>query len=578
MNQLLRQNRCGQQPKWSQLGLAFPNDPLHLKNVQPLTLSVVDEMAKALRDPELTTRWFKVRKWITVPQPGLPRGRAVEAALTPDEVALMVEVGQAEHTTFTEVRSMCIIFPVPELMKSRRRVIKHTKWFNDTYGRDTLTGTKLLRTKDLVQSVHDGKYAITLDFSAYFDQFELDGKIRPDFCFPAGGKWYRLTRLPMGMRQAVDVAQTVTEILLDFDRPAGIRADSYVDNVRFLGNNLEELIATAAKFIDRCREANVTINDIPANLPHEHPHEPSLITAAHLVHTAGEFLGGYFDYEAKTVCLAAKSIKKLTLLSDMFHTRGDEFTLRNFLTLFGLLFFALQMTRAPAANRYYALKEYSEAARRIQRDPGLLESVYKCSPSRTLHISAWVKKTLENAPRKVPLVPHPAEADFILVTDASGWGWGAILLNTITGEMYTWNERWPENWVGARRSAWSEPEAIARALRKFFPNGTQRSVAVLTDSSTAVGAFDKGRSKAYAVNRALLDVQKIFPGFNASWWHIPGTDNPTDPISRGLEMGDRNEATAHIRRLVMGLPREGGPKVMLHDEHASVGNNTLWNR
>ena len=133
MNQLLRQNRCGQQPKWSQLGLAFPNDPLHLKNVRPLTLSVVDEMAKALRDPELTTRWFKVRKWITVPQPGLPRGRAVEAALTPDEVALMVEVGQAEHTTFTEVRSMCIIFPVPELMKSRRRVIKHTKWFNDTY-------------------------------------------------------------------------------------------------------------------------------------------------------------------------------------------------------------------------------------------------------------------------------------------------------------------------------------------------------------------------------------------------------------------------------------------------------------
>ena len=80
------------------------------------------------------------------------------------------------------------------------------------------------------------------------------------------------------------------------------------------------------------------------------------------------------------------------------------------------------------------------------------------------------------------------------------------------------------------------------------------------------------------MNRALLDVQKIFPEFNASWWHIPGTDNPTDPISRGLEMGDRNEATAHIRRLVMGLPREGGPKVVLHDEHASVGNNTLWNR
>ena len=69
---LLKQNRCGQQPKWSQLGIDFGEDPLHLKNVSPLVYdkaledpdlqkfrhkkgfdSSIDEMALPLEDPEL---------------------------------------------------------------------------------------------------------------------------------------------------------------------------------------------------------------------------------------------------------------------------------------------------------------------------------------------------------------------------------------------------------------------------------------------------------------------------------------------------------------------------------------------
>ena len=560
---LLRQNRCGQQPKWTQLGISLPKDPLHLKNVSALLLDELDRMALALKDPDLQARWFKVKKWITVPQPGLPRGRAVDAELTEDELRMMIDVGQAEGTTVQEVRSTCNIFPVSEYLKRRRRVIKHTKCFNDTFGKDTLAGVRLLRTRDLVKSVHDGTYVIQLDFSAWFDQFELDNGVRPDFCFPAFGKWYRLTRLPMGMRQAVDVAQTATEILCDFEHPASVRIDAYVDNVRFLGCSRDEVIATAAKFIARCRDANATINEVDDL---ETPTE----AATRLVATEGEFLGAHFDYVTKMVRVGDKSIAKLSIMQDLFSNSSDSFTFRNFLTTFGLIFFALQVTRAPAADRYYALKEYSEVSRRLQRDPGLLETVYKCSPSRYQHVSKWIQDTIENVPRAVPLVPHPADADFILVTDASAWGWGAILLNA-DGEMVTWSERWARDWEGAKRSAWSEPQAIAHALRHFFPNGTTQSVAVLSDSSTAVGAFAKGRSKAYAVNRSILAVQDTFPHpFNASWWHIAGWDNPTDSISRGLVLGDKDMATAHVRRLAMGFPREGVPMLSVIKENAKV--------
>ena len=555
---LLKQNRCGQQPKWSQLGVDFETDPLHLKDVDPLTYerkppltseledtagrsqrpnskprhdSSIDEMASALDDPTLKERWFRVKRWITVPQIGVPRGRAVEAELTEDEVRLMVEFGHCEGTSFEQVTSTCIIFPVAEVMKKRRRVIKHSKWWNATFGKETLEGIHLLRTKDLVQSVHDGKYAITLDFSAWFDQFEMAEGVRPYFCFTAGGKWFRLTRLPMGMRQAVDVAHTATEVIASFPRPKSVRLDTYVDNIRFLGNNREEVIAAAVVFIQRCRAVGAAINEVT-------PEEDALMAATRLVATAGEFLGAFFDYVKKEVCLGEKSIKKLEVMQEHLMHNSGAFTHRNLLTTFGLLFYALQVTRAPAAHRYYPLKEYTRVSRLIQRDPGLLETLYTCSPSRGKYIEAWIADVLKNDMCKVPLVPHPSEADFILVTDASLWGWGACLLDTATGELHTWNEPWDAKWKGGRVSSWSEPEGIARALRHFFPQGSTRSVAILSDSSAAVGAFAKGRSKAYAVNRALLKVQEVFPNFNASWHHIAGVVNPMDGQSRGEELGD----------------------------------------
>ncbi len=69
--------------------------------------------------------------------------------------------------------------------------------------------------------MHAGKFAITLDFSAWFDQLEYDELVSLWHCFPALGKWYRLTRLAMGQRIAVDVAHTATEVIASFDMPGG---------------------------------------------------------------------------------------------------------------------------------------------------------------------------------------------------------------------------------------------------------------------------------------------------------------------------------------------------------------------
>jgi len=589
-DQLLRQNRFGQQPKWEQLGIDVPRFPLHIKNVTPINYGALE--AIDVQDESLREKWRRAKRWITEPQAGIPRTSCTEAAFTEEEHKLFQSCGQSVPTEAKRVRATVNIFFRPEQAKERSRVIKHTKAFNDAFGRETLLGTTLLNTKQNTRAVHHGEWAVTLDMSAWFDQFALGEDVSPDFCYMFKGKWHELKRLPMGMRQAVDIAHTAMEILTSFKTgpsvlafstssasspsslssspSSSVRKDKYIDNVRFLGTR-EEVIDAAATFIARCRVVGAQINEVG-------PDEDARAAAERLVHQQGEFLGVDFDYAkgGKTVKLGGKTVAKLQIMSDAFSK--DGFTHHNYLALHGLLFYELQVKRAYPATRFHAIKEYAEISRRIQRDPGLMFTKYKCSPSIREKIQQWIDYALANEAVPVPVDADICVADFFLITDASSWGWGAILYDTRSGRMRTWNDRWGAHFYGAEKSAWSEPEAISLALRHFFPHGTEDRVAVLSDSQTSVGAYRKGRSKCYAVNRALLEVEKVFPFFNASWYHIPGDANPTDPLSRGLDLGlTEVEATAVIRRLKDGLTREKGrgvPMVVFTKVEAKdIGDN-----
>ena len=552
---LLKQNRFGCLPKWYQLGVPRKRWPLHLKDVAPVDQKLISELL--VMDLSLKEAWSKSLRWIQEKPEGVERGHTVEAQLTTEGVARMCRIGHAEETTADQVMSTVNVFPVEERAKERERVIKHTKPFNERYGRDTLLGLKLLRAKDLVGTVHDGKFCITLDFSAWFDQHLIAKDVRPWFCFFFEGKWYRLCRLPMGMRQAVDIADTATRIIASFPVPAGVRVDTYVDNIRFLGNCMDDVITAATEFVRRAHHVNATINEVCPSLKEDVSKIKEAMTK--IVVTAGEFLGIHFDYDTKLVKVGTKALLKLAALKEVFD--NGECTHRNLLAIFGVLFFALQATGAHACCRYYALKEYSDASKLLQRDPGRLESLWKCSPSRLVHIKKWIEDVLKNEPVMVARKVAVSDADFIIVVDASGWGWGALLVNQRTGAIRTWNERCNNGWTGARKSAWSEPEGAKRAILHFFPEGTAHSIGVLSDSSTAVGAYTKGHSMKFEVNRAIVDFESAFKSWNVRWYHIAGVLNCADGESRGTKIRAEDlEATAQqVRCLVLGLPREEGP-------------------
>ena len=304
---LLENNRYGQAPKWADMGLGqSPDDPLHQKDVKTVRREELD--ALPVEDPLLKARWERVKRWLTQEPKEVARGRALEAKMTPDEVRLMVAIGHAEKIAAEDVKSTVHLFPTEEKFKKRRRLIKHSKAFNDAFGKDVLENIKMLRAKDLVRTVHDGRYAVCVDFSAWFDQLELDEAVRDYFCFLHQGQWYRLTRVPMGMRTSVDIAHTATEILASFPRAKGVRCDIYVDNVRFLSDSRKDVVAAAAEFIDRCRRVCATINEVPDDTESAHD------AAERLVTTKGEFLGGDFDYTKKQVRVGKKTIAKLVAM------------------------------------------------------------------------------------------------------------------------------------------------------------------------------------------------------------------------------------------------------------------------
>eukprot|EP00760_Papus_ankaliazontas_P003729 PhM_4_TR11644/c3_g1_i2/m.68015 len=177
------------------------------------------------------------------------------------------------------------LFPVPEFSKGRRRLIKHTRAYNDLFGKDSLLGIKMLSAKALPDTVHRGQHVVTLDFSAWYDQFRLAEEERPYHCFQFHGKWYRLCVLAMGQRQAVDIAHTATQCLAAFDRPAGVFVDTYIDNLRFQGDNLDDVVQAATTFVLRARLVGATINEVSNAVP-----DDTLLEFIDcLSHTTGEF-------------------------------------------------------------------------------------------------------------------------------------------------------------------------------------------------------------------------------------------------------------------------------------------------
>ncbi len=457
----------------------------------------------------------------------------------------MHAAGQIEEIKGDEVLGHVLVFPVTELAKRRFRIIKHTRDINVKFGSDSLMKTVLPSRAEQSSQAASGKFAICLDFAAYFDAFPMHEEVQRRMCFTADGKTYKLTRMPMGQRHSVAIAQGATDVLLSFEYAQGVTSQSCIDNVRFVGPKAG-VIETARRFVERCRQAGCTLNELPSS----NTAEQDLAMITELTHNKGVWLGAEYDYAAGMQRVAQKSLDKLTT---SWRNRAS-WTYRTFAAHMGLLFFATSICRLHPGSFFEAMKQFRRRSADLTEKPELWDCPLTLSGGEARDLERWTAQASMN-----PWTPcfdgNPASK--VLITDASEWGWGAIFYDVAAGSMKIVSQRWSEGdrlALDVQHSVYAEPEAVFRALCRFVCPLTRQAVAVLSDSTTAVYALGRGYSPSFMVNTIANRCRKGFPNTRLDFYHVAGSLNAVDAYSRGMAPPSYATTFSAVKRMMGTVP------------------------
>jgi hypothetical protein len=524
-----------EQEDWTKL-------PLHVKPVRPLNLQALRNLE--VTDGQVRERFNEAARWITedgmyakLPSRGYNFAQLERAKLDASDIQKMAEADQVVEIRPEEARGVLHLFAVPELAKGRRRAIKHTRDINERFDKSTLVPCFMPTRAEQSKQAATGKFAISLDFAAWFDQFELAPAVSRRMCFRSSGKAWALTRMPMGQRHAVAIAQGATNILLSFAYPPSVSSQSCIDNVRFVGPKAG-VISAATTFVRRCRQVGVTINELPR--------EASVSQLEGLVHQQGDWLGAEYDYAAGKQRVAAKTMTKL----HNSWARRDTWTHRQYAAHLGLLFFTASVLRSPLASYYEAIKQLRLRSAALSQNMDLWATPVSFAEGERDSLARWTSHALANTWSSCA---SPAPTQRFLITDASGWGWGAMFMDTQSGLVRSHGQPWSNEdrlLVDTDASTSAEPEAVLQALRRFIAHSDAGVIAVLTDSTTAKYALGKGYSPSFVVNAIAARVRASFPNLRLEMHHIAGESNPVDGLSRNGSALQPSEARVAAELLI----------------------------
>lgn len=427
-----------------------------------------------------------------------------------------------------------IIFPVSEDSKERRRVIKHTKNINATPLE--IFSVKFPTPSELDNSALMGDYVACIDFSAYFDQIGLDEETRNLHCFLApDGHAYRLTRLPMGQRQAVGVACAVTDAVLSFNHRSSI--STCIDNIRFVGSH-DAVLADLTTALERCRKVGLTVNEFPA--------DRSIGEAGSLISHEATFMGRLYDHQKQTVRLSAKTVGKLELL--LAHMRDCRPTWRNVAALLGLLFFAQHVLLLPISCFGNAFRMYREVSRLMALGELQWDQLAVMQPCQWKELQQWTELAIANRPRSL------AEKVYtdVICTDASKSGWGFCHMDLRCGGVSIRQGNWSAEYDEKRISTHAESDAINAAICMAIDPRERRTLLVLTDADVPATCLNKKYAKSWYINQVLHRIATSFPHLTVVAQHIPGETNIVDGVSRGESIAtlDTGEVGKWLRRHV----------------------------
>ena len=512
---------------------------------------------------EHASGWVRdISRYATVPTE--QADKILSTRLRAPQVQRLLDCGLIAETPMSAAKGSVNVFATPEPTKKRYRCIKEPRVINERLGKDTLRPCHLPSKGAICNLVNEGEWMLPLDFSAYFDQIKLDADISNLMCFRHAGKHYRACTLPMGQRQAVEVAQNATLRLLDFDTP--VTKLAYIDNVIFVGK-YDDVVDAGVEYVRRCKEVGAKINELDTS---KGMYALASRDIPKLVTQQGEWCGVYLDLKNKTTRLCDKTVDKTAASYALRNGRpadaatGREavapWTWRRFAAHVGLLFWAWGIIDLPMPDFFPLLRFVSEMGKHLTEHEDKWDETAIIWPSVASTIDQWTKRVIDNAPRAAR---KATQIEWTVACDASAWGWGYVAVNNNSGAVQACNAQWTtaqkfKAQGKHRHSTYAEPEGILNSLchlLKFTGNEPVRPrVRLGTDSSVAQASFTRGfNTHSYDINECLRRIHDKFGArADIEYVHIPGHLNPADAVSRGADASKVNwkEATTSLRRLV----------------------------
>lgn len=509
-------------------------DPLHVKNVPTLNVAEVlrfEHLPHALRQQLEHAHRYAFDASLYPRKECTP----LKAKFSESDIELMLSVGKIRVFDRSRVSLGTVkAFTVPS--KNRRRPI-----FEPLSNHLLREAPPRLHYPSRLFRRRPHRFALQFDFAAYFDQLALSPDLEPYFTFACNGEVYCLTRMPMGSTASPALAQSVTwAIVAEANVDNGVVfADTMIDNIRLVSDDLHALIAAARRLLGVVARCGATLND---DEWFRTATDDDLATAAARPY---DFLGEHYFYEDghAMVTHTAKHKEKLTRAIALLD-QAEAPTLRKLTALLSLIFYMSHTVNISLSELYPAMYTYRSLFG-LARSSDWDAPLPYLAPSFSAHIREAANRVMNtDAVPCVGCLPKPPP-EAIIVSDASASGWAALIhLRAEPTKVYCASEAFvpPQP-----HSANAEPNAIAALLRKCSLLADVRSMVVYTDHRPIVDTQSRqdgygGYAKGFALNglHKMIKVQRRVVDFR----FVGGTANPADAPSRGQLGAFRVEETS----------------------------------
>ena len=453
--------------------------------------------------------------------------------LTSADIKEMLRRNVIREISLKDIRGRVRVFPIPEWLKHRRRIVRHTTDINDWLDKTTVATVDMATKRDLMSFAHMGTHVLSLDAQAFYDQFPITDEVGAYSCFRKGRKFYALTTAPTGQRHTVEVGHTTLQRLIHMP---GKRCTTLaiIDNAYFAGS-AEDCEHDGGAFLERCRDINCAING-----------DPDAGNLSELIVREADCGGIRINMELKTIRLPEKMLDKIRLSWDL----RPRWTRRSFVSHMGLLFWSVGIVTANPGDYFECLRDYARLCREMAyytddtaRD-AYLDAAIEFQPEPLRDLESWTLQVLKNLPRRAPKPDGLQSApDWIACVDACGTGFGYFAINPETGETRSYGRRWPREFEEKHRallhrSVFTEPHGVIMSMCHLLNHtGVHQHVFIFTDSVTTMAGGNRGyNSRSAEVNDILKRLRNLFPEdlYQFTFAHIAGKDNiVADALSRG---------------------------------------------